>query len=159
MQAERSSCGLNGGPLKDLGFYPAAIACDLYSKNGAARVDMPFSKGKLRAHPYFTQNGRDGDENAVQYIRNMRDGAVAGFKSFSFREPRSVRVTVSGRGEGEMQVFVSEDFSAPAAVIPLRVCREIFSAEGKLALDPGIHPLFFRYAGTGSIDFYSFDLI
>lgn len=159
LQAERSSCGLNGGPLKDLGFYPAAIACNLYSKTGAARIDMPFSRLRLRTHPYFTQRGRDGDTEAVQYIRNMRDGAVAGFKSFAFREPRSVRVTVSGKGKGVMQVFTTEDFSAPAASIPLHVDHEIVNAEGKLDLSPGVRPLYFRYIGKGSIDFYSFDLI
>lgn len=33
-QAEVTSCGLNGGPLKDEGTYEARIACHLYSKYG-----------------------------------------------------------------------------------------------------------------------------
>lgn len=33
-QARITSCGLNGGPLKDEGRYEARIACHLYSKNG-----------------------------------------------------------------------------------------------------------------------------
>lgn len=33
-QAEVTSCGLNGGPLSDIGTYEARIACHLYSKNG-----------------------------------------------------------------------------------------------------------------------------
>lgn len=159
LQAGRSSCGLNKAPLHDLGFYPAYIACHLWSKDGTARVDTLLSKLRLRAHPYFTQNGRDGSENATQYIRNMRSGAVAGFKSFAFREPRSVRVTVNGRGDGVMQVSLTENFSAPIASIALHVRREVVNAEGRLALQAGIHPLYFRYVGTGSIDFYSFELV
>ncbi len=33
-------------------------------------------------HPYFTQDGEDREENPNQYIANMTNGAVAGFKYF-----------------------------------------------------------------------------
>ncbi len=38
----------------------------------------------------------DGDETAVQYIANMRDGAVAGYKYFDMGKARGLSVEVSG---------------------------------------------------------------
>ena len=33
-------------------------------------------------HPYLTQDGKDREQGSDQYIANMCDGAVAGFKYF-----------------------------------------------------------------------------
>ena len=76
-QAEVTSCGLNGGPLVGSGEYEARIACNLWSKKGVARYDKNFRK---KDHPFFTQSGHDRMEQGDQYIANMRDGSVAGFK-------------------------------------------------------------------------------
>lgn len=85
LQAEVTSCGLNDGPLKGKGRYEARIACNLWGKNGTGRYDGPFPKWRLRNHPYFTQDGPDREDSGNQYIANMRDGAVAGFKYFAFK--------------------------------------------------------------------------
>ena len=39
-QAEVTSCGLNGGPLKGEGRYEARIACNLWSRDGVGRYDV-----------------------------------------------------------------------------------------------------------------------
>ena len=72
-QAEMTSCGLNGGPLKGIGRYEARIACNLWSKKGTGRYDCRNPKKVFADDPYFTQDKKDGDEShAANYIGNNR---------------------------------------------------------------------------------------
>lgn len=155
-QAEVTSCGLNGGPLKGRGAYEVRIACNLWSSQGVARYDKRFPK---RRHPYFTQRGRDGDENAIQYIANMQDGSVAGFKYFDLHDLRGVRVTFAGRCEGVLEVSADEGFAAIAASIPVTAKGGTVNASASISIPNGVQPLFFRFRGKGKMDFYGFELI
>ena len=94
-QAEVTSCGLNGGPLRGEGCYPARIACDLWSKDGTGRYDVRFPRLRLASHPYFTQEEKDGSQTDTQYIANMWDGATAGFKYFALKDLRAISVEVT----------------------------------------------------------------
>lgn len=154
-QAEVTSCGLNGRPLVGKGKYSAHIACNLWSKQGTCRYDKPFAK---KLHPYFTQNGKDDDKNAVQYIANMQDGAVAGFKYFQVQDASSITVEVSGKGMGTLEVSTAESFADTAAVIPVGASGSMIQVSAPLNLTDGVCPLYFRFQGQGSIDFYSFEL-
>ena len=90
-QVEVTSCGLNGGPMRGTGTYPARICCHLTGKKPAV-FSHPVSM--KMDYPFLTQDLPDiepGSEEAireevtpVQYIRNMCDGAVAGYKYFAF---------------------------------------------------------------------------
>lgn len=62
-QAEITSCGLNQGALKGIGTYEARIACNLWSITGTGRYDGKSPKQKLKDHPYFTQSGKDRENN------------------------------------------------------------------------------------------------
>ena len=158
-QAEVTSCGLNGGPLRGEGRYPARIACNLWSGAGTARYDIRFPRARLAAHPYFTQDGRDGEERDTQYIANLRSGAVAGFKYFTVRGLRSVAVTLRGRADGALLVSDTPDFRSVAAHIPVSLnssqWRELVSP---CILPDGDRALYFRFTGRGSLDFHSFEL-
>ena len=154
-QAEVTSCGLNGGPLKGVGEYPARIACNLWSRQGTARYDKKFDK---KAHPYFTQDKKDDDHSAVQYIANMRDGAVAGFKYFDIRDVQCVRVSVGSQCKGSVQLSDTPDFKSIAAEIPVSSTGGRIWQSGKLKLENGVKPLYFRFLGEGAMDFYAFEL-
>ena len=158
LQAEVTSCGLNGGPLTGKGFYEARIACNLWSKDGVGRYDGSNPRKRLEAHPYFTQTGKDRMENGDQYIANMRDGAVAGFKYFEFRDAKSISVTLRGQGEGRMQISATPDFSEIAAEIPVCVNGLTKSPDIACSLQNGVYPLYFWYTGTGYVDFLWFTL-
>lgn len=110
LQAEVTSCGLNDGPLKGKGRYEARIACNLWGKNGTGRYDGLFPKWRLRNHPYFTQDGPDREDSGNQYIANMRDGAVAGFKYFAFKDAAEIKVHCTGSANGRLQVSTAPDF-------------------------------------------------
>ena len=102
LQAEITSCGLNGGPLKAKGEYNAAIACHLYSKEGVKFYRAKFKPG---VHPYFTQTGEDREDNPDQYIANFCDGATAGYKYFLFEGDESkFEVVASGKGKGVIEI-------------------------------------------------------
>lgn len=154
-QAEVTSCGLNGGPLEGRGEYPARIACNLWSKQGVVRYDRRFNK---KEHPYFTQDKPDDDHSAVQYIANMRDGAACGFKYFRFEGVSGIRVRVGGKCDGKLIASTSPAFEAIAAVIPVKSAGKIADFSAPLNLPDGTLPLYFRYQGEGTMDFYAFEL-
>lgn len=155
LQAEVTSCGLNGASLRETGEYPAYIACMLWSRNGVARYDRPFRK---RRHPFITQFGRDGDPAAIQYIANMRDGAVAGFRYFDILNVRHIRVAVGGRCRGTLEVSHLQDFSTLAARISLSAKGSIKNISAVLTLPKGKQALFFRFKGKGAMNFYAFEM-
>lgn len=151
-QVEMTSCGLNGGPLRGSGKYPAYIACNLMSADGAVKCAYgPFSRHKYKYHPCITEYAR-----GRQCIAGMRNGSVAGFKYFDFRG--STRIHVTARGDaGRLLVSISPE--AP-------VCGEIrlngscgwASGCGDAALPHGKAALYFTYKGEGKLDFLDFTL-
>lgn len=156
--AEMTSCGLNGGPLRGLGTYPAAIACNLQSRKGAC---FSFFTTQTRSHPRLTQEGEDRESNPGQYIANLRDGALVGFKYFDFEgdRPSSISVWMRGRARGVLYVYASAFEGTPAAKIPVDL-----GGQGWTDVASPLHvagkktPLFFRYRGKGALDLLSFTL-
>ncbi len=159
-QAEMSSCGLNGQPLKGIGEYSARIACNLWSKQGTGRYDCKNPRKKFKQHPYFTQDKKDGDTGARQYIANMRDGSVAGFKYFNMGEAQSIRVELKGKFSGEILVSEKKDFSMINAKIRVENKTGLRkSFQGKIEIKKGKKPLYFQYCGEGKVDFLKFELL
>ena len=156
-QAEVTSCGLNDGPLKGEGRYEARIACNLWSKDGVGRYDGSSPRKRLEAHPYFTQTGKDREDNGDQYIANMRDGAVAGFKYFQMDGPKTVLVELRGTASGSMRVSDSPSF-ANGAVIPVSLNNSTVTVGGTLDVGTGKKALYFQFCGTGAVDFIAFEL-
>ena len=154
LQAEVTSAGLNGEPLKGIGRYEARVACNLWSRRG---VKFYTAKTPAGVHPYFTQTEKDG-ERGDQYIANFCDGASAGFKYFSFGGAESeIALTVSGAGGGEIIVShapCGEEvarLSVPKGKGKRRVSSRFTPLTGKRAL-------FFRYSGKGRVDFIDFEI-
>lgn len=96
-QVKITSCGLNGKPLKGEGNYPAYIACILYGKEGVC-------DNNVASHPKFAQYGADGANIAYQYIENLRDESVFGFRYFDLKNEK--RLTVTTRGDnGQLHIY------------------------------------------------------
>ena len=156
-QAEVTSCGLNGGPLRGEGRYEARIACNLWSKDGVGRYDGPSPRKALAGHPYFTQTGRDREHGGDQYIANMRDGAVAGFKYFELDGEKTVSVELRGNGSGSIEVSTTPDFAEAASIpVDVRGGRKTFS--GRFDGGAGVKALYIKFVGTGAVDFIAFEL-
>lgn len=157
-QAEMTSCGLNGKPLKGIGTYPARIACNLWSKDGTGRYDCKNPKKAFADHPYFTQDKKDGDEDARQYIANMRDGAVAGFKYFEMGETTEISLCIRGSGTGHMRISYYPDFKEVCGTIPVMPREKWHWEYTDLACENGIRPVYIQFTGAGSVDFSAFNL-
>lgn len=157
-QVEMTSCGLNGAPLSGRGTYEARIACNLSSKSGTFPYLKVREKDKRNEHPYFTQTGADREEGGDQYIANMRNGAWAGFKYFRFAGGESrISLKIKGNASGEMKVFTDWEKS-PVAEIKISLIDSESTVSGNLKVSAGEHPLFFRYEGTGAVDFLEFSV-
>ena len=155
-QVEITSCGLNGGPLEGKGEYSSHIACNLMSKDGTYMYDRMRNR-KWKEHPYLTQTGKDRERDEDQYIANMKDGAVAGFKYFDFKGLKKISILVSGEGQGEMLVKTCLD-GIVIGRIPVQAGFRRTWSEEECTISDGAHALFFEYKGEGSVNFHKFEL-
>lgn len=153
-QVEITSCGLNGGPLEGRGEYEARIACNLMSARGAVPYAMDRALAPL--HPYFTQEEAP-DGKPRQYIANLTDSALAGFKYFSFSSARTISVWLRGSGEGQLMVGTIVEEPA-AALIPVHPSEEWTRYTAPLAVPDRTTQLCFIFNGTGAVDFLKFEL-
>ncbi len=157
-QAEITSCGLNGAPLKDRGEYEARIACGLYCRKPSYFSLMPKKPKGVR--PYFTQSGKDREDNPDQYIANFRNGSTALYRYFCFESAQNISVKVRGKGGGCI-VVRTEEGGMPAAVLPIphSAAKEERTVSAPLCVERGTRPLLFTYKGKGVVDFLSFTLV
>jgi hypothetical protein len=91
-----------------------------------------------------------------QYIANMRAGAVAGFKYFDMGEATQITVKTTGSGVGKLVVSEKKNFSVINAELTIQAGVQETTAP--LTIEAGVKPLYFRFEGTGAMDFHSFAL-
>lgn len=154
-QVEITSCGLNNGPLKGTGEYEARIACNLMSIEGAKRYE--FGTEIEKYHPYFTQDGEDREDNPNQYVANMTDGSLAGFKYFIFDKVEEISVKVRGNGNGVFLVS-TELGGKPVAEVKISAQNDWSTFSAPMKIEDDVKPLYFTYKGDGSVDFMSFTI-
>lgn len=151
-QVEMTSCGLNGKPLSGMGEYPAYIACELTSKDGALKCAYgPFSRHKYKLHPCITEY-KDGK----QCIQGMRNGATAGFKYFNLNGCTKLKITVRGSA-GEIIVADSRN-SEKLGSIKFDKSKKWRTYSTEIQFAPSVKALYFTYRGEGKIDFSCFTL-
>ncbi|MBR0511032.1 MAG: family 43 glycosylhydrolase [Ruminococcus sp.] len=139
-QAEITSCGLNGGPLKGRGEYPAYIACNIFGREPELYI------GNLNA-PRIMQDGRDGDEE-IGYIYNIKDGTNIGFKYFECSGITKVSVTARGYGSGSFAVKTAWDGEELGEIeIENSNVWKKFTADIKIP--DGVNAIWFTFKGKG----------
>ncbi len=141
VQAEITSCGLNGGPLKGIGEYPAYLACNIYTDEPAVYVEGD-------KYPRVQQDGRDGDE-IPGHIAGIRDKTVIGFKYFDFRCTKEIRIWTRGYAGGRFEVRTSPDGETLAS---FQLENTNIWTEARAPFNPGVgvKPLYLVYIGGGS---------
>ena len=151
LQAELTSCGLNGGPLPGKGEYPAYIVCNMMTDTPSVYVgDNRF--------PKVMQDGRDGDEEPG-YVANLQDSATIGFKYFQCRGVREIRIKVRGyAGGGAIEVKTAWDGEALAR-IELRNSNVWEEYAASAAIPDGKQAVYLTYRGGGSASLLSFTLL
>ncbi len=95
-QVEMTSCGLNEGPLKGEGTYPAVIACNL--TNG----HMPHGSNCIYPIPFpnVTNLGED------RFVGEIEDNTLIGYKYFDFKSVN--KVSILARFEDDVNRVVYE---------------------------------------------------
>lgn len=156
-QAEMTSGGL-GGILPWQGHFEARTACILRAKEGAVHCNASGAalEEMKKIHPAFVQSGEDREDQPDQYITNLRDGAMAGFRYFEACGDRQICVETRG-AKGMMEVYGADH--TLAARIPLTEGKDWHISETvMLHLPEGRQTLLFVYRGDGAEDFRSFTL-
>lgn len=125
------------------------------SSKGAGRYGTYFGNITFSKHPYFTQTGKDREDDPDQYIANMRNGAIAGFKYFMVENIKEIAVQVKGNASGIMEISTALH-GKKVCEIKINATKNYEYFKGKAFMDSGEHALYFKYKGTGRIDFKSF---
>ena len=143
-----------------------AIGLDVYSAEQAPMIEKRIHKladdgyaviyiteslaeQQNENHPAFTQEGPDREDNPNQFVANIRNGTVVGYRYFDLTNAASVTVTVKGMAHGRLIVSTEEN-GKPVAEIP--VSFSTFRKTVPLHTLSGIHALYFRYDGIGRLD-------
>ena len=146
-QAEMTSCGLNGKPLK-AGTYPAYIACVLMKDKAL----LSSEKTDLSMHPSITQ-----DEKKEAYITNIQDGVVIGFKYFEMESLNSISILVKASLEG--MFYVRNEYDGEnIAEIHISACGDWKEFKADIHCFGEKKAIYFIYKGEGWVDFREFTL-
>lgn len=148
-QVEMTSCGLNGGPLRGEGEYPAYIACNLFT-------DKPSVYVGGEDFPKIMQDGRDGDAE-IGYIANIKNSATMGFKYFDCKGVNGIRVTTRGYAGGDLEVRTAIGGEV-LAKIPIPFSNIWETGTAAMALPDGVHAIYLTYRGGGNASLKSFEL-
>lgn len=149
-QTGMSSCGLNRGPLKGTGEYPAYIACHLYTSDMQIYVD--------EGQPRIVQEGRDGDENDG-YITGMTDSATAGFRSFDCRGVRAIVIHARGYITGYFEIRDRMDGIVLGRTPNVQHSTVWEPYEAALNLTDGVHDIYITYRGDGKASLKSIEFV
>lgn len=143
-QVPVTSCGLNQGPLKAEGSYPAAIACVLtdgkmeHSGNG-------FTK---KPHPNHSHQGEE------HFITGITDNTLIGFRYFAFHGRQRFEVQTRGAGIGELLIS-TELNGEPVGKIAVGASSEWHTDNAEIDFPDGTTALYLRYRGKGSKELLS----
>ena len=150
IQAELTSCGLNGGPLKGEGWYPAYIACHLFGKDTPLIVSRP-------GLPRITQDGRDGDE-IDGHIDQICDGTTIGFKYFDCKGVKGVRIQTRGYCGGVFEVRTAWN-GETLGEIPVGNTNIWWEGACECAIPDGVNAIYLVYRGGGNPQLKGFGFI
>lgn len=130
-----------------------------HNNHNTFKYEKSFEKDEEGIHPYFTQLGEDREENGDQYIANMTDGSIAGFKYFQFEGETEIQVMTRGTGKGKVEIrtALNGDMIGQILIEPSKEWH-LSSVNTPIMLND-IQALYFTYIGTGYMDFLWFELL
>ena len=149
-QVKITSCGLNGGPLSDIGEYPAHIACNLFNDKNQIYV------GELHA-ANITKDHEDGVKDP-SYVRDIYDNTTIGFKYFDLKNVKGLRITTRGYGKGDFEIRTKLD-GEPLAKISVDFCTVWDDHTAGFEIEDGTYPLYLTFKGIGNPSLLSFEFL
>lgn len=152
-QAEITSCGLNGGPLKGQGEYPAYLACNLFTDTPCLKIGVVGGD----SYPKIMQDGKDGDEE-IGYVANIQNSATIGFKYFDCKNVIGFAITTRGYADGIFEIKTAWDGEV-LGTIPIRYSNVWERYETPVRIPDGVHAVYLTYRGGGNASLKSFALL
>ncbi len=152
-QAEMTSCG-GVRPLKGEGYYPAYIACHLFTDTET--VYVPWSGWMDDRFPKITQEIEEGGRG-IGYIANMRSSATAGFRYFDCRGVKRITIRTKGYARGGMEIRTAWD-GEKLGSIPVSYANVWRDTSAEISIPDGVHALYFTFTGQGHLQFAGFEL-
>ncbi len=149
-QVAITSCGLNGGALEGRGYYPAYIACNLFTDQPRTYIDGAANSLKIMEDHY-------DDEPSPGYITNMTDSATAGFKYFDCHDITSITLFARGYSNGSFEIRTSWDGNILAR-IPVENTNVWEPYKSNIQIPDGIHALYITFRGDGNPSLRGFQL-
>ena len=148
-QVEITSCGLNGGPLKAEGAYPAAIACHITSETTMDYINYndPVMKRQTRITAEETGSG-----HSEQYITGIEKGSKVGYKYFDFDGAKTLTLTVRGNFSGSVSISGDEMGEKGAFGGELSVHSGDWTEVSYPVSFSGKSALYLTFDGEGSMD-------
>ena len=154
VQAEITSCGGKDTPLRGQGWYPANIACHLYTDTELTYV--PWSGWIDDRFPKITQTC-SGHADPEPLIANMRSSATAGFRYFDLKGLKSITVRTKGYATGRMEIRTAWDGEVVGSV-PVGYANVWHDETAEVSIPDGVTALYFTFVGGGHLQFAGFTL-
>lgn len=153
-----TSQGASGRPLRAKGEYSAHIACYLRSSDGILHYSSHTHWNDR--HPYISQEAEDGVASLQnQFIYNMKDGAVCGFKNLEFDGSEKIlRLRVRGQFTGEIEMILDGVDTPSVTKVLVKPNDRWHWIEKEITVDSGVHGVYFKVKGEGSCDIDAFGM-
>ncbi len=149
-QVEITSCGLNNGPLSDIGEYPSYIACNIFTEEHKIYVEP--------GAPRVVQEGGDNTQNDG-YIKDIVNGTTIGYKYFDMKEATGLRIKTRAYYNGSFEVKTSLDGEVLGKIDGIGSnIWETFECKFDKKVT-GVNALYLVYHGTGTPSLKSIELL
>lgn len=153
-QAHITSCGLNNGPLRGKGYYPAYIACNMFYPDWErSYTDINFATQPEVTRVKVTREESTGDA----IIANFGDGAVIGFKYFDFKAVKKITIYVHGYCGGTIEVRTELDGPVVGST-EMHADNFWKPVEIDVTIPDGVHALYFTHRGNGNMLVKGFEI-
>lgn len=148
-QVEITSCGLNGGPLKGEGTYPAVIACNIVSPTNPSVIN--YQNPVMKTQTRITEDVEDGVH--TPFITDIAEGTKLGYKYFDFEGLSKVTLTVRGKFHGTVTLSSELDNSDGVSETAFSIDNAQWT---EISLDStirdGVRALYLTFKGEGKLD-------
>ncbi len=155
-QVEVTSQGASGKALSAKNEYSMHHLCYLRSREGILHYSSRVHWHD--AHPYIAQEDESGVATLQnQYLFNMRDGAVCGFKYLHFDgSEKQLMLRVRGDFNGTIQMVPDKPDGPELTAVPVQTCEKWHWISCDISPVTGDHAVYFRMNGNGSCDIDAF---
>ncbi|MBP3892335.1 MAG: family 43 glycosylhydrolase [Solobacterium sp.] len=156
LQAQTTSCGLNGGPLLAEGSYNATYCCYMVAPE-IKQERYTVRDCRRDSEPHIHQEDIDGEEtHALHYIANIQSEITLGYRYFQFDKPTSLVLRLKGDGPIQVQIFLDKELKKKIGEVSAVLEKEWENIEVPLLKTSETHELYINIVVDNQTCFESF---